>query len=93
MGFRRDTARVIFSDLSGLGHLYLKDAYEERGRNPEFQKKVIWPEDAGRKKKFLLLPIHFPDGKRDMRTVFRCKWIAMVSVSQYPLTLPTFRPF
>jgi hypothetical protein len=81
MNFWRDTAPWIFSDLSHLTHLYHKEAYQERARNAEFQRKVTWPDDlvAGKKRKFLLLPMHFPEGKRNMQMVFRCKWIPMAS--------------
>lgn len=79
----RRGANLIFGKGEELSEFYKFSYHQKRGEMAEFKNAIQWPDsEAGRgklsKSNCFFLPLHFPDGERDLAKLFKVKWISLV---------------
>lgn len=78
LGLRRDSAGHCFGMIADA-ELYKCNNSEARANKEEFKRLIRW-DDQGDDEIEYLLPLHFPRGDRnDMGSVFKVKWMSLVS--------------
>jgi hypothetical protein len=71
---KQETGAKIFPDLAKYHNISMK----ERNTHQAFKSALLFPGDD---KVTKLAPVLFEDGKKDMKKMFRCKHLALVSVN------------